>query len=135
MRFGLPDLGIDPTDCVVGGYAPDTPERRLLRAVLEDAILCVRSKPVPYASPDGDCCRTTLVREATVRWFQTRGDERLFSFESICFHLGLPAERVRRAVLHGTARPLRKRPRMVTSRASCSGQPLVHGGARTSGAY
>jgi hypothetical protein len=61
--------------------APDTPERALVRAMLDSAIRDFR-KP----EPDHDSART---------WF-TSEDAGLFSFEWVCAHLGLDPAWVRR---------------------------------------
>jgi hypothetical protein len=66
----------------VSAQDADTPERRLMRAVLKKALRDLRS---PHAS----------TRDEASAWFGStdRGD--LYSFETICDHLGLDATAVR----------------------------------------
>lgn len=71
---------------------PATPEMRLCRAVLEQALVdldLVRRRAIPL--------RTTRVA-TVVQWFRSGSAEWPYSFEAICATLGLDADAVRRAV-------------------------------------
>ena len=59
------------------------PERRLLLAVLEDAIACFQKD---IDAPEGR--RSKTFREAE-EWFLERDSERLFSFENTCEAIGI----------------------------------------------
>jgi hypothetical protein len=69
------------------------PEKALLLAVLEDAIDCFLK---PYSTQD----RIGKERSQEAEWWivQTR-DDRLFSFESVCQHLGLDPQYLRQGLL------------------------------------
>ena len=68
------------------------PEKRLMIAILADAIHCVRK----YRFATGTERRRAF-REAQ-QWFVDRTSKQLFSFERICDVLGLDADCVRRSL-------------------------------------
>ena len=73
-------------------------QRALMRAVLEDAILCLRG----HGRPTRD--RARLAAEAE-HWVTSTDRRWPFSFESVCDVLGLEAGYLRRRLLHtGAAR-------------------------------
>jgi hypothetical protein len=74
---------------------PDTPERRLLMAVLEDALWTIR-KGVPIRH------EPLAVAQARA-WIASTATSWLCDFERICVELGLEPEPIRRAVLQGKA--------------------------------
>lgn len=77
-----------------------SPERRLMLAVLEEAVLTlVKHRHDPRGRP------RRLVREAT-QWIVERNSAWPFAFESICGALHLDASYVRRGLLALLARPV-----------------------------
>ncbi len=69
------------------------PEKRLMSAVLEDALGLLKS-PVPK---DEQAKARFLKELAAVRaWFGVRSDRGLFSFASICDHLDMDAQYLRK---------------------------------------
>jgi len=83
---------------------PDDGERRLMLAVLMDALRTLRLPRC--ASDEMAACRAWLRDRA---WITSENDKYLFSFVSICHALGLNAEYVRRCVLHRDGRIIRVR--------------------------
>jgi hypothetical protein len=77
-----------------------TPEKRLMLAVLEDAVRMRRQ----YATPRGTRSRR-LLRE-TDAWFNATRRDYPFAFQSICDALGLDANWVRRLVRASTPAPV-----------------------------
>ncbi len=89
-------------------YATLTSERRLLLAVLEEALQCLRLR----ATVDGDHChrgRVTVmratrsrkreqIRDEAVRWIESDDDTYVFSFVCICEHLGFEPAAIRKAL-------------------------------------
>jgi len=71
----------------VGRSGGDSAEKRLLRAMLTDAVACVRQTKWSRDS------------SAALEWILESGNERLCSFENICELLGLDPTYVRRGVL------------------------------------
>jgi hypothetical protein len=69
------------------------PEKRLMLAVLEDAVRCFQDN-VPAESD----AKKKLFAEAA-EWFLDKSDDWAFSFESICDALSLNPEYVRRGLL------------------------------------
>ena len=69
------------------------PEKRLMLAVLEDAVRCFQDN----VSAESDTKRK-LFDEAE-EWFLEEGDDRAFSFENICEALALNHEYVRQGLL------------------------------------
>jgi hypothetical protein len=85
---------------------PVTPEMRLYRAVLEQALLdldVTRHRPQRRRAPKA---------AEILRWFRSTDTSWPFAFESVCAALGLDASAVRRSVLPMT-RPAAPRFRMV----------------------
>lgn len=76
---------------VWGVQAPDTATggRRLMRAILEDAIHCIVD----------DIKLPSVVRKEALRWITNHDKEWIFSFRNICSELGLPAGRLRAGIL------------------------------------
>ena len=69
------------------------PEKRLMLAVLEDAVACFQKY---ILARDGK--GKALFRE-TEEWMMERNSDRLFSFENICEVLGFNPEYVRQGLL------------------------------------
>ena len=69
------------------------PEKRLMLAVLEDAVRCFQDN----VSAESDTKRK-LLNEAE-EWFLKENDDWVFSFENICEALALNPEYVRRGLL------------------------------------
>ena len=68
------------------------PELELMLAVLEDALEC-------YFHHGGAKTRTEMqIFCETERWFQSRNDDDVFSFENICHCLGIDPGYVRRGL-------------------------------------
>jgi hypothetical protein len=77
-------------------------ERRLLLAVLQDAVLCFQT----YLFTQERHGRT-LFREAE-QWLGSRESDLLFSFESICEVLGIDAQYLRRRLDHWRQQQVRR---------------------------
>lgn len=69
------------------------PEKRLMLAVLEDAIHCFQDN----VAAESDTKRKLF--EEAEEWFLSEGDEWAFSFENVCEALGLNPRYVRRGLL------------------------------------
>ena len=76
----------------VGARHAVSGERRLLLAVLEDAIVWYLRGPQPGEPP-----YSNAASEAR-RWVEARGDRGLFSYKSICDLLGIDAQQLRNAL-------------------------------------
>lgn len=87
----------DVTNYQVPQGNPDTPEKRLMRALLEDAVKCITE--VPTTSQKAAQQRLDL------EWICSTVVEP-FTFEYACWHLGIEAEYFRR-LLKGKAKGLR----------------------------
>jgi len=79
-----------------------TPERRLVAAILRDAIDCY----VRFCF--GKSRREKKMYQETEEWF-FGGDEGVFSFENICSILGLAPGYIRRGLLRYKQRPSQSR--------------------------
>lgn len=100
----MPDAGADPTDAAdyrtrysSAGHGPGARERRLMLAVLEDALDTVRK----YAGAS-DPRQRALYHHARA-WFTACEAEWPFAFAPICEALGLDPDYVRAGVLRGCA--------------------------------
>ena len=71
------------------------PEKRLMFAVMEDAVLCFQKY-----SPARNHREARLFGEAESWIFESDSDW-WFSFENICAHLGLDADYIRRGLMRG----------------------------------
>ena len=81
------------------------PERELMLAVLEDAIVCFQQ----YAfARDGRGRRLFLDAQ---RWIVEKDCNWPFSFENICFHLGMDPSYIRHGLLRWTERVLSELPK------------------------
>jgi hypothetical protein len=93
------------------------PERRLMLAVLEDAIrtlLLAKRTAVP---------RKRLLRE--LDWLTSTSQSEPFAFESICDVLGIDPDYLRGRLVQGAfvpARPVRRGPRTSIRRSMPSGE-------------
>lgn len=65
-------------------------EKRLMLAILEDAIDCVLS---------GNKTFSGQARKEALEWIESRDTTRLFSFENVCRELGFNAGRLRDGIL------------------------------------
>jgi hypothetical protein len=88
------------------------PEKRLMLAVLEDAVHCFQDN---ISEQSGT--KRKLFEEAE-EWLLTEGDEWAFSFENICEALGLGPEYVREGLLSWKERKLTHHPRPAISQAA-----------------
>lgn len=70
------------------------PEKRLLLAVLEDAIICFQK----YF--DAQDAKQRRLHEEAVSWIFDRSDNPAFSFENICDTCGLDADYLRTGLLN-----------------------------------
>ena len=77
---------------------PDHGARALLRAILQDAILCLTGAGVPKRD------RRRIAEEAQM-WILSRSRRWLFDFESICDVLNINPEYVRRRLLRAPSTP------------------------------
>lgn len=80
------------------------PEKRLMLAVLEDAVHCFQDNAWAQTGK-----RKKLFEEAE-EWILEAGDEWVFSFESICEVLGFNPEYVRQGLLRWKEKKLPKSP-------------------------
>jgi hypothetical protein len=92
--FGQPDVLCVQEYMHVYQYRPaETPERRLIAAVLRDAIDCYLR----------DCCAKNRHRKRSFReaeeWFFGSQDEGIFSLDSVCSILNLDPGYIRRSLL------------------------------------
>ena len=72
---------------------PIEPEKKLMLAVLEDAINCFQANVMAERG------RRKKLFDETVDWFLDRNDDWIFSFGSVCEILRLNPEYVRRGLL------------------------------------
>lgn len=95
-------IGIEFIDAL-----PEDGERRLMLAVLIDAVRAVNSQTLT-TTPDLRVHREILRERG---WFQSNDRTELFSFANICDSLGLNADYIRRCVLRRPAdvRPMKVR--------------------------
>jgi hypothetical protein len=92
--FGQPDvLCVNEYLHVYQCRPAETPERRLIAAVLRDAIDCYLR----------DCCAKNRHRKRSFReaeeWFFRSNDEGIFSLDSVCGILNLDPDYIRRSLL------------------------------------
>lgn len=73
---------------------PLQPEKRLMLAVLEDAIMCFQR----YVHPKGP--KEEKLYENAASWIFARSDTRAFSFENICDVCGLDPNYLRMGLLN-----------------------------------
>lgn len=73
------------------GSAADSPERRLLAAILSDALSCMRA------------ARRSRETAEALEWILESAPERFCSFENICESLELDPQYIRRKVLEGVS--------------------------------
>jgi hypothetical protein len=69
------------------------PEKKLMFAILEDAISCYQSNLLAYS------VRGKRFFEETKNWIVAVGSDWIFSFESVCEALGLNPQYVRQGLL------------------------------------
>ena len=105
---------LHPVDPTRSNPNPDCGERALLRAVLQDAILCLTGQGVEKHE------RAKVAAEAQ-RWIMSRSRRWLFAFESICDVLDINPEYLRDKLLRNpSARPKRAKgpaPRSASGRS------------------
>ena len=92
------------------------PEKRLMLAVLEDAIACFQKY---LFSRDGR--GRTLFREAE-EWIVEEGSDWLFSFENICEVLGFDPQYVRQGLLRWKQKRMAERPKAKIYRLTPRGE-------------
>lgn len=76
----------------VRGEAAGAPERALMQAMLQDAVLCLLHEAAPMSE------RTQLAAEARA-WVESRSRAWVFAFERVCEALGMNADYLRRRLL------------------------------------
>lgn len=103
VREQLEELLGGPRDGGVGG-----PERALMRALLQDAVLCLMGQAAPAKE------RTRLGADARY-WISSRSREWVFSFANVCDVLGIDPDSARRKLLE-----------MADERAESDGDESVH---------
>ena len=94
MLFQPDELASDEYQKTFKRTIPFEPEKRLLLAVLEDAIICFQK----YF--DAQDAKQRRLHEEAVSWIFDRGDNRAFSFESICDTCGLEPDYLRMGLLN-----------------------------------
>ncbi len=87
MREQLEELLGGPRDCGAGAQ-----ERALMRAMLQDAVLCLLGEAAPAKD------RSRLAAEARF-WVESRSHEWVFAFESVCEALGIEPSYARTQLL------------------------------------
>ncbi len=92
------------------------PEKRLMLAVLEDAVACFQKY---LFSRDGR--GRTLFREAE-EWIVEEGSDWLFSFENICEVLGFDPQYVRQGLLRWKQKRMAERPKAKIYRLTPRGE-------------
>ena len=99
VREQLEELIGGPRNSGVGG-----PERALMRALLQDAVLCLMGQAAPAKE------RARLAEDARY-WVRSRSREWVFSFANVCEVLGIDPDTARRKLLamsDGTIEPTRE---------------------------
>jgi hypothetical protein len=94
MEMSFDQFGADP-DEDVSPSVPESPERRLLLAVLLDAIVCVQRIA---STPPGQRRREL---EESKRWIRSDDCTWPYSFVNVCEALGLAHQPIRRALVEG----------------------------------
>lgn len=84
----------EPVGTVSPYRGPETGERALMRAVLQDAILCLQGHATGVSARD----RQRVAAQA-YSWIVSREATWPFAFETICHVLGLDASSLRRRLL------------------------------------
>ena len=72
---------------------PVTPEKRLMLAILQDAVACLEKG---FFRPSQRCSRPA---SEVVQWITQQDSTWLFSFENICANLNLDADALRQQLL------------------------------------
>lgn len=96
----IPDI-ILPSQ--VDGIRQDSGERRLRRAILQDAVNCLRglrSCRGPYGNRSESWVKARLMAEAEA-WFRSDETDYPFSFVNVCTALGLEVGWLRKRLLSG----------------------------------
>ena len=83
---------IEPLMGGVRGEGVGAPERALMRAMLQDAVLCLLGEAAPADE------RTRLAADARY-WVESCSREWVFSFESVCDAIGIDPDYARRHLL------------------------------------
>ncbi|MFQ5849044.1 MAG: hypothetical protein ACE5JU_00490 [Candidatus Binatia bacterium] len=103
------------------------PEKKLMLAVLEDAVACYQKY---IAARDGK--GKSLFREAD-EWILEENSDWLFSFDNICEALGLNPKYIREGLLHWKHRKLAEHPKAkiyrLAPRSGRKKRSVISGGA------
>jgi hypothetical protein len=118
----IDEVIFDPEEKLTSLFQPDTlishqyfttlrtkrlePEKRLMLAVLEDAVACFQRYILPRNRRE-----KTLFKE-TEDWVRDKNDDYLFSFENICEALKVNPEYVREGLLHWKQKKLAQQQRI-----------------------
>jgi hypothetical protein len=94
------------------------PERALMQAMLQDAVLCLMRQAAPANE------RPQLYAEA-LAWVESRSHAWVFSFENVCEALGINAEFARRRLLAIAEQPVEE-----NASGRCALHSLRKGGGR-----
>jgi len=86
---------LNSPDCYSSDLGPDHGARALLRAILQDAIICLAGTGVPKRD------RRRIAEEAQ-RWMMSRSRRWLFDFESICDVLNINPDYMRSRLLRAS---------------------------------
>ena len=81
------------------------PEKRLVLAVLEDAINCFQDNVLAESG------KAKKLFDEAEEWVLDEGGDWIFSFRSVCEHLGFNPDYVRRGLLRWKEKKLASRPR------------------------
>lgn len=95
----IPGFLLDPSDVHDsrgGDIVRDSGERRLMLAVLEDALRRFLRRPIKTGKSAASHWRDTY--DETAAWFASRSRAWLYDFEHICDVLGLSASYIRRGL-------------------------------------
>lgn len=99
-HYDVPVAGVIYNDPVLPAqfgqtpYVPAAGERRLMIAILEDAVRCLKMGVTLSAQHP----TWRAVGEDAAAWFASDDTTWLFAFRSVCAYLGLSAEAVRRTL-------------------------------------
>jgi hypothetical protein len=80
------------------------PEKRLLMAILEDAVNCFQDNVLAGSS------KAKKLFDEAEEWVVAEGGDWIFSFPNVCEHLGINPEYVRRGLLRWKEKKLASQP-------------------------
>ncbi len=107
-RALLADTPWAPDSCLPSQFfadrGPDRPEKKLLVAVLEDAVRCLRHPVLLDTKQHPWSAAHPSARAEAAAWFASGDRSSPFAFLNVCEHLGLSPDWVRRQAAKGESR-------------------------------